>query len=104
MVAAHNPITPPPQIRTLLIRSSLLIEFWRTTGCDAIPSSSPVKRGCRQGIQGRQLPPISLSNSHLEPSKRAILAFLHPIRADGDTLMVTPDKNIGCCKPRMLVA
>ena len=42
-----------------------------------------------------QLPMTSSSSTHLVPSKRAILAFLQPIRFDGVTLIVRPGRNVG---------
>jgi hypothetical protein len=42
----------------------------------------------------RQLPMASSSSTHLVPSKRAIMAFLQPIRLDGVTLIVRPGRNV----------
>ena len=79
--AADNPPIPAP---TMAIFS-----------LSVIGTDPPVERLRFAKRSDRQLPMTSSSSTHLVPSKRAILAFLQPIRFDGVTLIVRPGRNVG---------
>ena len=77
--AADNPPIPAP---TMAIFSLSVI--------------GPIRhRTSRFTTLDHQLPMTSSSSTHLVPSKRAILAFLQPIRFDGVTLIDRPGRNSG---------